>query len=453
MDKSSPISIVAPYNMIIARYVEIGLKSRKVRNRMEQRLLKHIQAILSRESVKCEKAYCKWGRLIFEISAQEMEKTLLIFRNIIGIHSYSPVIQVTNQLDQLFQAIQDFSLNYLTDNDSFAVRVKRFKTFPKTSLELEREIGELVLKTFQEKEKTLHVDLDNPKKTIYLEVKEESAYLFGDIYYTAWGGNPIENDKAMFTFWKGLPGELASAFLLTRRGTVTIPVIFYDNSTKLTQDENPLLPISMNNLQVLSAYYSFPLPYIMVNMKSVVNFWEQKNEEEWLVSFSKEDFYNRVAILIISNLLKQKNLADLLFCQNKRLLIKGVIFSNHSLFNPADHSNYSIDLLKFVQRQSLSCFFPLLGLPSPVINQIELSLTKQSYELISTEFSLSSLIQPFLTNSADDRAIFIKHDTSSRDDDELVEYFDKWKESEDLENLIQQVLAEIQIRKSVSHFF
>ena len=53
MDKSSPISIVAPYNMIIARYVEIGLKSRKVRNRMEQRLLKHIQAILSRESVKC----------------------------------------------------------------------------------------------------------------------------------------------------------------------------------------------------------------------------------------------------------------------------------------------------------------------------------------------------------------------------------------------------------------
>ena len=84
MDKSSPISIVAPYNMIIARYVEIGLKSRKVRNRMEQRLLKHIQAILSRESVKCEKAYCKWGRLIFEISAQEMEKTLLIFRNKTG---------------------------------------------------------------------------------------------------------------------------------------------------------------------------------------------------------------------------------------------------------------------------------------------------------------------------------------------------------------------------------
>ena len=70
----------------------------------------------------------------------------------------------------------------------------------------------------------------------YLTFKTSDAdglvkYIFGDIYYSAWGGNPIETDKAMFALWNGNFGELSASFLLTRRGTVVIPLVIYNSET------------------------------------------------------------------------------------------------------------------------------------------------------------------------------------------------------------------------------
>lgn len=267
---NSSSSLNNEYNLIIARYVEIGLKSRKVRNRMEKRLMDHILSILNRESLSTLQSSRQWGRLIFQFEPKDIEKALLIFRNIIGIHSYSPVIRVSNSFDELCKSTVKFAQTYLKSNESFAVRVKRFKLYPKNSLEIEREIGGKIYDYFTQIGKPIKVNLKQPQKTIYLEIKEKEAYLFGDIYYSAWGGNPIETDKAMFALWNGNFGELSASFLLTRRGTVVIPLVIYNSETFLNKQKLLRYNSLNEKLHVLASFYSEPINVILLDYNPLI---------------------------------------------------------------------------------------------------------------------------------------------------------------------------------------
>ncbi|MCF2139785.1 MAG: THUMP domain-containing protein [Candidatus Lokiarchaeota archaeon] len=389
---NSSSSLNNEYNLIIARYVEIGLKSRKVRNRMEKRLMDHILSILNRESLSTLQSSRQWGRLIFQFEPKDIEKALLIFRNIIGIHSYSPVIRVSNSFDELCKSTVKFAQTYLKSNESFAVRVKRFKLYPKNSLEIEREIGGKIYDYFTQIGKPIKVNLKQPQKTIYLEIKEKEAYLFGDIYYSAWGGNPIETDKAMFALWNGNFGELSASFLLTRRGTVVIPLVIYNSETFLNKQKLLRYNSLNEKLHVLASFYSEPINVILLDYNPLIKIIKNFEKLEIMQDndYKKKVFLEEIAsLLLISHLVYQSSIQNHIKYGKKTLIIKGFISNYHQSYSLVNHT---IDFIHIAQSFSFTHFIPLSGLSIEVIKKMEGKLMNPSYELITEEFSLSSLI-------------------------------------------------------------
>lgn len=388
---SDPIySSTLPYTTIIARYVEIGLKSRKVRSRMERRLLLYIQNICERENLTVLSATRNWGRLIFEFLPNEMAIALRVFQTLIGLHSYSPVLKIPIEFEAIKQESLKFSEQYLHENDSYAVRVKRFKSYFKNSLEIEREIGGLIMDHFTQEGKSLRVDLENPEKTIYLEIKEEYSYIFGEIFYTAWGGNPIENDKAMFSYWNGSKNCLPASFLLTRRGSVVTPVLFYDSEhgtslqSLFTQDIT-----SKTDIEILSSYYGDKLPVILLNLNPILAYFKESS----LLATKKlslETLSYCASLFIIDRLQKFSDLNAQLIHNRKKLFMKGNINSFHPQLS-LKHEQTSVQL-EFAQRLKLVQFYPLMGLNPEIIEKIRDSLMAGFTGLITSEFSLTSLI-------------------------------------------------------------
>ena len=87
-------SVMQFYNIIIGRYNELSLKSKKVRARMEYSLLDHINKVCKREGLNLISSYRRFGRLIFHFESEQIPKALEVFQHIIGLHSFSPGFSV-----------------------------------------------------------------------------------------------------------------------------------------------------------------------------------------------------------------------------------------------------------------------------------------------------------------------------------------------------------------------
>ncbi|MHA1619047.1 MAG: THUMP domain-containing protein [Promethearchaeota archaeon] len=442
------------YTLIIARYVEIGLKSRKVRNRMERRLLKHILSVCDRENLEVSSSLRRWGRLEFEFQASDIPHALVVFRNIIGVHSYSPVMKISADYPEIQQSTVDFAKKYLKSGDGFAVRVKRFKTYFKTSIEMERELGSLIYVSFEQKNSPLHVDLTSPDKTIHLEIKEKFSYLFGEIFYTAWGGNPIETDKAMFMYWDRTQGNLAASFLLTRRGAVVIPVLFYNGFGDIDMDMGQILaedPETENHLSILARYYADDLPVILLNNSSAIPLLQEALSE----SVEKMSFNTKLAcfsLFLINKLNSNSDIKQKLTYMHKSMTTKGCINGFHPQLTSQKRN--SSQFLKYAQFQPLAHFLPLLGLNIGVFKEMENSLLNPPESLITTEFSLTSLIiQDFDSTKAPDTSLNKKisgNEVSQQILDpkremELLDLLNQVFESTRFSSIVDQILTKAEI--------
>ena len=230
-------SVMQFYNIIIGRYNELGLKSKKVRARMEYSLLDHISKVCKREGLNLISSNRRFGRLIFHFQSEQIPKALEVFKHIIGLHSFSPGFSVEPNFEIIQDSVLKLSSFYIENNDTFAVRASRIKPYPKTSIEIEREIGGSVFDDFSANGKSLTVDLSNPKKTIYIEVREKNAYIYTEKIHTIWGGNPIETDKAILALFQGKKGENVASQLMLRRGAIIEPVLIFADSLGIFRND------------------------------------------------------------------------------------------------------------------------------------------------------------------------------------------------------------------------
>ncbi|MEM3952322.1 MAG: THUMP domain-containing protein, partial [Nitrososphaerota archaeon] len=106
------------------------------------------------------------GRLIVKLEDKDEVKNLIEkIGKVFGVVWYAPAIHLERNgleklRDQLINTLRRESIN------SFKLEVKRSdKTFPLTSIEIARRIGLEI-----SRELGIKVDLENPEKTIYIEV-------------------------------------------------------------------------------------------------------------------------------------------------------------------------------------------------------------------------------------------------------------------------------------------
>jgi thiamine biosynthesis protein ThiI len=217
--------LLKQYNLVLIRYAEIWLKSQKIKIRMLNYLMNNIKKILNRKGIHFNKYQISKdsSRVFFFFSNKDIPDAIRILTNAFGVHSISPAIRTSDNLKNITERTIEVANDILDKNDSFALRVKRSGNHSYTSMEVAQIVGKAIIDKFPNL--NLKVNLTQPKKQIFIEVREEFTYIFSQVIKSKWGGLPIEPQKKMLVMDIGRLNDLTAGFLLLRRGAEIYPIL------------------------------------------------------------------------------------------------------------------------------------------------------------------------------------------------------------------------------------
>jgi len=138
------------FNKVLIRYGEIGIKSRGTRRRFEEILKNNIKLALKRYEIEGN-IRTLHRRLLLEVDDSNLERVVSILEKIPGIVSFSPVVECNLDLEEIERTALEVFLRRVRelgrDTVTFRVKTQRVKkNFPLTSVEVNRYIGERILK-------------------------------------------------------------------------------------------------------------------------------------------------------------------------------------------------------------------------------------------------------------------------------------------------------------------
>ena len=201
------------YDLIIARYGEIGIKSSKVRSRFERKLVKNIKA-----TFEC-KVERNQGRIF--IYPKDFDEAIEKLNRVFGIVSYSPAVSTHSTYDEIDKTLTSYaeeliSENILDENTKFAIKCRRVGTHDFSSQEMAAHSGGVVRNVVQ-----APVDLSNPDLTIFVEVRQDDTYIFHEKIKGP-GGLPLGTQgKVVCLVSSGIDSPVA-AYLMMKRGCEVI---------------------------------------------------------------------------------------------------------------------------------------------------------------------------------------------------------------------------------------
>ena len=201
------------YDLIIARYGEIGLKSPKIRSRFERKLVKNIKVTFEYEVDRNQ------GRIY--IFPNDFEEGIEKLNRVFGIVSYSPATSTKTTFDDIDETLGKYTEdlikeNILDENTKFAIKCRRVGKHDFTSQEMAAHCGGGV------RDRILApVDLTNPDLTIFVEVRDDDTYIFHEKIRGP-GGLPLGTQgKVVVLLSSGIDSPVA-AYLMMKRGCEVI---------------------------------------------------------------------------------------------------------------------------------------------------------------------------------------------------------------------------------------
>ena len=210
------------YKMFLIKYAEIGTKG-KNRYVFEEIMCKRMRARLKplgKFEVRRE-----YGRIFVEaFSDYDYEDVMKVLTTIFGIVGVCPV-KVVEELS--YEAISEAVVAHVAEeyNDkhfTFKVNARRNnKTFPKTSMELNCDLGADLLDAYPD----MKVDIHKPDVFINVEVRNVT-YIYSQIIPGP-GGLPVgTNGKGMTLLSGGIDSPVA-AYMIAKRGVEMEAVYFH----------------------------------------------------------------------------------------------------------------------------------------------------------------------------------------------------------------------------------
>ena len=197
------------YGVVIARYGEIGLKSPKIRSRFERKLVKNIKATFECEVERNQ------GRIY--IHPQDFDEGIEKLNRVFGVVSYSPAVFTKADYGGIDETLSDYTQELidegiLDENTKFAIKCRRVGTHDFTSQEMAAHCGGVVRGVV-----LAPVDLTNPDLTIFVEIRENDAYIYHEKIKGP-GGLPLGTQgKVIVLLSSGIDSPVA-AYLMMKRG-------------------------------------------------------------------------------------------------------------------------------------------------------------------------------------------------------------------------------------------
>ena len=193
----------------LVRYGEIALKSDWVRKQFQDKLVANIQDYFFKREVQCMMR-AERGRIFLD--TDDLEGAQEIVSRIFGVTSFSLVESTSSDMDDIASlAVQVFTSD-LASGKTFAVWARRSGNHKFTSPELASFVGS----TIQSIMGGLKVDLDNPDVEIFIEARENQAYIFKERTGGP-GGMPLGTQGDVLAA-VGSDEDVAGAWLMMKRG-------------------------------------------------------------------------------------------------------------------------------------------------------------------------------------------------------------------------------------------
>lgn len=260
------------FKAFLIKYGEIGIKG-KNRHLFEDALMKQIRHALKHVEgnffVRKEQ-----GRIFVEAeSLFDYDGVIEALQRVFGIVGICPMIQMS---DEGFENLAVTVIDYLNEvygdrKMTFKVNARRAKkSYPKTSMEINCDLGERILEAFP----NMKVDVHDPDVMLDVEIRDQ-IYIYSQIIPGP-GGMPVgTNGKAMLLLSGGIDSPVAG-YMIAKRGVKIDAVYFHAPPYTSERAKQKVV-----DLAHLVARYSGPINLHVVNFTDIqLYIYEQCPHEE-----------------------------------------------------------------------------------------------------------------------------------------------------------------------------
>ncbi len=199
--------------IILIKNGELALKGLNRRS-FEDVLIKNLKRRLS--ELGDVKIYSRQSAIYIEPQADtyDFEEALERVGRVFGIACFSRACVCEKTVEAVLSTAPEYLRAMLANAKTFKVEAKRAdKSFPLTSPEICREVGAVLLESFPH----LTVDVHNPDRTVYIEIRDYAAYIRGEQLKGA-GGLPVGTAGRASVLISGGIDSPVAAYTMAKRG-------------------------------------------------------------------------------------------------------------------------------------------------------------------------------------------------------------------------------------------
>lgn len=219
------------HDRVLVRYAELGLKAPRARARFEARLRANLERAFDRAGIPFVLER-EQGRVFVE--TPEPHRAILVAQRVFGVASMSPVVTIDATLPAIAREAALYASQVVTGpGKSFAIRARREGIHPFSSRDVAVEAGDAVRVRLADERKEARVDLNQPDVELFVEVRNERAYLFHE-KVNGPGGLPVGSEGLVVAVLED-EASLLAAWLVMRRGADVAPIAFGKLPTRLEQ--------------------------------------------------------------------------------------------------------------------------------------------------------------------------------------------------------------------------
>ena len=248
------------FHSFLIKYGEIGIKG-KNRYLFEDALVRQIRFALKDVDGNFQ-VHKSQARIYVDCEGEyDYEDTVEHLQRVFGLVGICPVVRME---DQGFEQLKKDVVAYMDEmypdkNLTFKVEARRAKkSYPKTSMEINCDLGEAILDVFPETK----VDVHKPDVLLNVEVRQE-IYVYSQIIPGA-GGMPVGTaGKAMLLLSGGIDSPVAG-YMIAKRGVKIEAVYFHAPPYTSERAKQKVV-----DLAKLVAKYSGPIKLHVVNFTDI----------------------------------------------------------------------------------------------------------------------------------------------------------------------------------------
>ena len=248
------------FHTFLLKYGEIGIKG-KNRYLFEDALVRQVRYAL-KDVEGTFSVYKSQARIYVDCEGEyDYDDTVEHLKRVFGLVGICPVVRMEDQgFDQLKKDVVAYMDEVYPDKKlSFKVEARRArKSYPKTSMEINCDLGEAILDAFPE----THVDVHKPDVMLHVEVRNE-IYVYSQIIPGA-GGMPVgTNGSAMLLLSGGIDSPVAG-YMISKRGVGLEATYFHAPPYTSERAKQKVV-----DLAKIVARYSGPIKLHVVNFTDI----------------------------------------------------------------------------------------------------------------------------------------------------------------------------------------